>query len=35
MRTINKMAIRIYESIITLNVSRKEAPIKDIGWLLE
>ena len=32
-KTINKMAIRTYILIITLNVSRVNAPTKDIEWL--
>ena len=32
---INKMAIRTYTSIITLNVNGLNAPAKDIEWLNE
>ena len=32
-KVINKMAIRTYISIITLNVNGLNAPTKDIDWL--
>ena len=34
-KTINKMAIRTYVSIITLNVNRLNTPPKDTDWLNE
>ena len=32
-KTVNKMAIKTYKSIITLNINRLNASTKDIGWL--
>ena len=34
-KTMNKMAIRTYISIITLNVNGLNAPMKDTEWLNE